>query len=205
MLVCEPKNIGVTESAQSDSRSDQELIAALNGGEASAFDGLYYRHRDWVMNLALRFTQKNDLALDVLQETFLYFVKKFPGFNLTCQLSTFLYPVVKNLSLTAVKKIRRTSSLEESLDQGLPEPTMPPDTDVVDEDLAAVLDSLSDDHREVLTLRFVEGFALGEIAEAMGIPLGTVKSRLHHALNTLRKSPRIEKYFGATTRKFPKE
>jgi len=59
---------------------------------------------DWACILAYRFTGDNDLALDVLQETFLYFLKKFPGFVLTAALNDFLYPVVKNLSIGRVAR-----------------------------------------------------------------------------------------------------
>src|SRR5688500_13279504 len=78
-----------------DPRSDLELVAALNGGDVSAFNGLYYRYRDWVVRLAARFTGSDDDALDVLQETFSYVLRKFPGFRLTSAMTTFLYPVVK--------------------------------------------------------------------------------------------------------------
>lgn len=183
------------EERPDDPRSDQELVQALNAGEAPAFDVLYHRHRDWVMGLAVRFTRNPELALDVLQETFLYLVKKFPGFTLTCQLRTFLYPAVKNCSITALRKASRHASLESALESGVPEPAIEPDTDVADEDLATVLTALSPEHREVLHLRFVEGFDLQEIAEATGVPLGTVKSRLHHALGQLRRSPRTRKFF----------
>src|SRR6185295_13922303 len=102
-LVSGPGNI----VGQPDGRSDLELVAALNAGDTGAFDTLYHRHRDWVVNLAFRFTGDRDLALDVLQETFLYFVKKFPGFQLTANLRTFFYPAVRNLSLTARRKTER--------------------------------------------------------------------------------------------------
>jgi RNA polymerase sigma-70 factor (ECF subfamily) len=58
-----------------------------------------------------------------------------------------------------------------------------------------VLAALSEEHREVLLLRFVDGLNLGEIASALEIPLGTVKSRLHNALTTLRKDPRTKTFF----------
>jgi RNA polymerase sigma-70 factor (ECF subfamily) len=74
----------------SDSPSDQELVALVNRGDANAFEMLYQRYRDWVVNLAHRFTGSEDLALDVLQETFLYFLRKFPGFELRANLKTFL-------------------------------------------------------------------------------------------------------------------
>jgi len=66
-----------------------------------------------------------------------------------------------------------------------------------DESLTAALALLSDGHREVLLLRFVDGLSLAEIAETMNIPLGTVKSRLHNALETLRNDPRTKGYFEA--------
>ena len=97
----------VDDPLKSNSRSDQELIAAINDGDSDAFEALYYRYRDWVVSLAYRFTGDRELALDVLQETFLYFVKKFPGFRLTAHLKTFLYPAVRNLSIAARRKAKR--------------------------------------------------------------------------------------------------
>ena len=88
-----------------DVRTDPELIAAINGGDTAAFEALYRRYRDWVVHLAARLTGDDHLALDVLQETFLYVVKKFPGFRLTAQFKSFLYPAVRNLSIAA----RRTT------------------------------------------------------------------------------------------------
>src|SRR5438045_7564284 len=107
----------VDDPLQSDRRSDQELIAAINGGDTDAFEILYYRYRDWVVNLAYRFTGDRDLALDVLQETFLYFVKKFPGFHLTASLKTFLYPAVQHISMAARRQSRRFQSSELELEQ----------------------------------------------------------------------------------------
>lgn len=174
-----------------DPRSDLQLVAAINAGDAAAFEVLYFRHRDWVVNLARRFTGSDDLALDVMQETFLYLLRKFPGFTLTANLKTFLYPAVKNLSATAREKVQRVQSTEAeqvALDQ-MPANDPPPD------ELSAVLSNLSEEHRQVLLLRFVDGLALQEVSEAMAIPLGTVKSRLHNALEILRDDPRTKEFF----------
>ena len=62
-------------------------------------------------------------------------------------------------------------------------------------DLAIALANLSEEHREVLLLRYVDGLALAEIAEAVEIPLGTVKSRLHNALEILRQDKRARQFF----------
>lgn len=175
-------------------RADLELIAAINSGDSHAFEALYLRYRDWVTALAYRFTEDNDLALDVLQETFLYFLKKFPGFVLSAQLKTFLYPVVRNLSIAARRKTQRHQSTETelaALEHAPAIDTTPPGLG----DLQVVLAGLPDEQREVLLLRFVDGLSLNEIAEAMEIPLGTVKSRLHNALASLRADPRTKSFF----------
>ena len=175
-----------------DSRSDLQLIAAMNAGDAAAFEVLYFRHRDWVVGLALRFTGSEDLALDVMQETFLYFLKKFPGFRLTANLKTFLYPAVKNLAIAAQRKARRYQSTEgtqDFLDHIADVPQSKAN------ELGAVIANLPEGQREVLWLRFVDGLSLAEIADARNIPLGTVKSRLHNALATLRADGRTKEFF----------
>ena len=172
----------------SDDPTDDALIAALNGGDAAAFDALYFRYRDWVLRLAHRLTGNPDDALDVLQETFAYFFRKSPGFILTARMTTFLYPVVKNLSIAARRKRQRHAA-----DEATPEPAAPLDQNPEDarSELAAVLRSLPDMHREVLLMRFVDDMALADIAQALSIPEGTVKSRLHNAIAALKRDPRI--------------
>jgi RNA polymerase sigma-70 factor (ECF subfamily) len=177
-----------------DTRTDLQLIAAINGGDDHAFEALYFRYRDWVTALAYRFTGDNDLALDVLQETFLYFLKKFPGFVLTAQLKTFLYPAVKNISIAVRRKAERHQSTEVELAVLENKPALETST-TGSAELAPVLANLSAEQREVLLLRFVDGLSLNEIAEAMDIPLGTVKSRLHNALASLRDDPRTKSFF----------
>jgi len=185
----------VIPNTESDaSRTDVELIAAMNGGDADAFEVLYWRYRDWVLGLAFRFTGDSDAALDVMQETFLYFLKKFPGFRLTAQMKTFLYPAVRNLSIAARRKAVRYQAtpgeLEEIQNAAAPEPPRS-----APGDLEAVLAQLPEVQREVLLLRFVDGLSLAEVAGAMDIPLGTVKSRLHNALQTLRADGRTKNFF----------
>src|SRR6516165_997890 len=171
-----------------DPPSDLELIAAINSGDAAAFETLYFRYRDWVVHLAHRFTEDSDAALDVVQETFLYFLKKFPGFRLTANLKTFLYPAVRNLSIAARRKAARFQSSEPELAQ-IEQTPSPEVTCAPKSELEAALGSLPEEQREVLLLRFVDNLKLSEIAEAAEVPLGTVKSRLHNALHTLREDP----------------
>ena len=172
----------------SDLRSDLELIDAINAGDARAFESLYTRHKQWIVNMAYRFTRDREIALDVLQETFLYVLGKFPGFELHCRFRTFLYPVVRNISITHQSKSRRT-----------PKKVSGPLSESEKRDLSPVselrglheaVDDLPVGQREVVFLRFADDLPLAEIGMALGIPEGTVKSRLHHALRTLREDPR---------------
>ena len=190
----EPVDERVTTNSEADALSDHDLIAAINGGDAAAFEILYFRYRDWVAALAFRFTGDNDAALDVLQETFLYVLRKFRGFRLTANFKTFLYPAVRNLSIAARRKAERYQASEEELKQ-IENTPGPIGTGPAPGDLDIILAELPDEQREVILLRFVDGFSLGEIAEAMHLPLGTVKSRLHNALQTLRSDERTRNYF----------
>jgi RNA polymerase sigma-70 factor, ECF subfamily len=180
----------------SDPRSDQDLVRAINAGDANAFDALYFRYRDWVVRLAARFTEHSEDALDVLQETFAYVFRKFPGFRLTASMTTFLYPVVKNLSLAAKRKRTRLHH-DDALLANVSDDARADDARADDAraDLSSALATLPETHREVLLMRFVDGLSLLEIAAALSIPEGTVKSRLHNALSTLRTDERARRHF----------
>lgn len=178
-----------------DPRDDPSLLDAIRRGDPAAFDALYYRYRDWVARLARRFTGNDADALDVLQETFAYLVRKLPDLRLTARMTTFLYPAVKHLALAARRKpsYRSYPADAESLEQ-LP---APPSADAASSraELAAVFSALPEAQREVVLMRFVDDLSLAEIAEALAIPVGTVKSRLHNALETLRHDGRTRRYF----------
>ncbi|MGQ0628901.1 MAG: RNA polymerase sigma factor [Phycisphaerales bacterium] len=186
-----------------DPRSDEALVAAINAGDPRAFETLYRRHRDWVVRLALRFTRDEADALDVMQETFEYLLRKFPGFTLTARLTTFLYPAVRHNAMALARKRHGALRLSagEGEPGGVPLPAAPTSSGPSSAEterragLAAVLSCLPEAQREVVLLRFVQDLSLEEIGLALGIPTGTVKSRLHHALNTLRADPLTRAYF----------
>ena len=175
-------------------KSDRQLIELANKGDQDAFEALYYRHRDWVYRLARRFTGNQQDALDVLQETFTYFLSKFPGFELTASMTTFLYPAVKHISTAIQARKRRFSSNNDVLND-LAAPGSEKQADRGRSELAAVLNILPEDQREILLMRFVDDMRLADIAGALDIPLSTAKSRLYHALETLRNDGRTKNYF----------
>lgn len=172
-------------------KSDRELIEAINGGDSDAFEAMYRRYRDWVYRLAWRVTNDRDDALDVLQETFIYLLKKFPGFELSASMTTFLYPAVKHLAANVRRRRANAPSHPLSEDARPADDPMPASR----ADLAAAMTVLSPEQREVVLMRFVDDMPLGEIAAALEIPLNTVKSRLYNALQKLRDDRRTRDYF----------
>jgi len=176
-----------------DSRTDEQLVEALNGGEAAAFEAIYFRYRDWVARLAQRVCGNESDALDVVQETFLYLHRKFPGFVLSARLTTFLYPVVRHLAQAIRRKRGRMGE-----DLGAMELAAAPQADSRAEgieDLRVVLSAVPEIHREVLLMRYVDDMSLEEISTALSIPLGTVKSRIHNALRMLAADERTKRFF----------
>ena len=103
--------------------SDEELLEQFAAGDPDAFETLYRRHRDWVHRLAWRFTGNRQDALDVLQETFLYLLRKLPDLRLTASLRTFLYPAIKHLSLNLRR--RRGAAADEDLLLAVPDSASP--------------------------------------------------------------------------------
>jgi len=174
--------------------SDEELLEQAKRDSAEAFETLYRRHRDWVYRLAWRFTGNEADALDVLQETFAYLFRKLPGLRLTAAMTTFLYPVVKHLSLN----VRRAGRVVRNASEKFLPPTQDAERTTHDasrSELAAALATLPPDQREVVLMRFLDDMSLEEIAHALKTPLNTIKSRLYRALDTLRDDPRTRDYF----------
>ena len=179
----------MTPDAEGDPRSDEQLVDACNQGDMQAFAALYCRHRDHVLRMACRFTSDRDVALDAMQETFVYLLGKFPGLELRAKMTTFLYPVVKHQVQALWRKKQRLVGSELNPENA---PTEDPPGD---DEVAEALTALSPDHREVILLRFVDDLSLNEIAQTLSIPLGTVKSRLHHAIARLRADPDLREFF----------
>lgn len=166
-----------------DAEDEFTLVAAIERGDPRAYEELYRRHRGWVFALARRFTGSDEDALDVLQETFAYLWTRFPGFELRSTVRAFLFPVVKHTSLDIVRRRRRGPfAVADKIELAGPGAASGPGLGFLD-----LVKRLPDEQREVVVLRFAHDFRLAEIAQALDIPVGTVKSRLHNALTALRE------------------
>ncbi|MEM6553879.1 MAG: sigma-70 family RNA polymerase sigma factor [Planctomycetota bacterium] len=178
--------------------TDEQLVAQINAGHhpaaGHAFETLYRRHRDYVLRITTRFANGDPhLALDAMQDTFTTLLRQFPGFTLTSKLTTYLYPVAKHATRAAQRQQRRTPTNTDAPLPNLTAQTPNPSADPTQ--LDHLLTPLSPDHREVVLLRFIDDMPLADVALALDLPLGTVKSRLHHALAKLREHPHTKNFF----------
>lgn len=173
------------------------LVEAANQGDARAFERLYERHRDWMMGVAFRLTGDRDGAADVVQDAVLQWLRRFPGFTLTGQVRSYLYPVLRHGSIDLMRRRRRHSIAADVDSLGEAVGDAPPRSLADATDLDDAIARLPVGQREVLILHFGDRMTLAEVAIALEVPLGTVKSRLGLALASLRSNDRLrDRYFG---------
>jgi RNA polymerase sigma-70 factor (ECF subfamily) len=165
-------------------------VHAARAGERLAFDSLFYRYRDGIYRLGLSITKDPSAAEEIVVDTFARAHRALARLEPDDSLRPWLYRVALNLSYN--RRPRKGLSFS-SLDDGvldLPaEAESPGDAAERAERRRVVLecvDRLGPKHRSVVVLHYLNGLGLAEIAEIVEIPVGTVKSRLHYALRTLR-------------------
>jgi RNA polymerase sigma-70 factor, ECF subfamily len=156
---------------------EEDLVQRARLGDERAFEELYRRHKDWAASVAFRYGGNREDALDVLQDAFAYFFRRLGDYEHRASVRVFLFPVVKHLALNR-KRARREPTASIAAEPAAPQER--------ESDVESLLVGLSELHREVVCMRFVDGLDLAEIAQALEVPLGTVKSRLHHAIEQMR-------------------
>jgi RNA polymerase sigma-70 factor (ECF subfamily) len=180
---------------------DRELIAHAQAGEASAFERLADRHAARLWRSALALGHDRQTADDLVQETLVEAWRSLARFDGRCRFSTWLYGILRHRFL---KSRRRRGAAQTSavkvLDGDCSSPS-PERLAEAAEDARRVrraVAGLPEEHRLVVELRFFAGASLEEIAAALDCPLGTVKSRLHHALEKLRQMDLAVNLFAAS-------
>lgn len=178
--------------------SDLELVELCNTADAAsakrAFEVLYTRHKTFVLRVALAVVHDHALALDALQETFTTLLVQFPppgeGLKLTARLTSYLYPIARNAAISQLRKAQRTRPDDATEPDELA--FLAPDSS---DDIDILITELSRERREVITLRYVLDLPIADIADALDLPVGTVKSRLNAAVTQLRNSPKAKHFF----------
>jgi RNA polymerase sigma-70 factor (ECF subfamily) len=162
-----------------------ELVAACADGKPEAFRELLARHRRSALTLAYHMLGSAEDAEDVAQEAFVRVFQAIPQFRRQAAFTTWLYRIVTNLCLGRQRRQRPVVELE-----ALAEPSAPDSpSQQVTEGLVArqVLAQMPPQLRAILVLREQEGLSYQEIAKALSLPLGTVRSRLSKARACFRR------------------
>jgi RNA polymerase sigma-70 factor (ECF subfamily) len=173
-----------------------DLIALARDGDLAAFSQLMEETQSQLMGQALAFCGDRQRAQDLVQETMIAAWKSLPRFDGSCRFFTWLYVILLRQHRRALGWFSRRLPLatleEQAAASRFEKATISPDETTSAEAaeaelLRAMLTALPARHREVVRLRFYAEASEAEIAAALGISPGTVKSRLHHALTKLRR------------------
>ena len=175
-----------------DTTTDHDLLDRARHGDDDAFRLLVVRYEPVVAATVIGMLGRGDDADDVGQETFIRFHRALGEFRGESTLKTYLVRIAMNLSLNALKRRRRFSLRFISRDQSqepLGEPAVPPaNADDAEERQVMVhraVRRLNEKHRAVVVLRMFQGLSTRETALALGVPEGTVLSRLSRAMQDL--------------------
>lgn len=181
--------------------TDEALMVRFQSGDRSAFTVLVRRHQSPLYNFALRQLRSPSAAEEVVQDAFVRVVHNAVEFKHASRFSTWLYTITRNLCIDHVRKraLRNHPSLDESKrEPGGDGPTLGERTAdgranveraavaiEIRARLLSAVDELPDEQREVFLLREVSNVPFKEIAEIVGVPENTVKSRMRYALERL--------------------
>jgi len=162
--------------------TDPALIRAAAAGDVEAFAQLVRAHQQQVWRFLRRLLGDDALAEDVTQETFVRVFTRLSTFTFEARFTTWVFQIAHNAGIDELRKRQRQSRLPEMLSRRTTTVTSGPDVGV---ELQLALDTLPEDQRAALLLVEVFGLRYREAATVLGIPAGTVKSRVFNARNRL--------------------
>jgi RNA polymerase sigma-70 factor (ECF subfamily) len=166
---------------------DADIVTRLKAGEPDAADELVNAYGMRLLRSAILLCGNEADAQDIVQETLITAVKAIQRFRGRSALYTWLHGILINTSRHALRKRRPTVALDDVAEPAAPDnPVLQADCNSRSAVLLEFLDTLSAEHREVLVMRYFDDMKINDIATALGVRTGTVKSRLHYALAALR-------------------
>jgi RNA polymerase sigma-70 factor (ECF subfamily) len=178
---------------------DEMLIRRAQGGDRSAFDALVGRHEVKAYQYAFRLTRNSEEASDVVADAFIRVYNAIGNFKGQSSFSTWMYRILTNCFLDLRKKVKPTSSLDVATQTGDgelqrqiedPGPTPHDQSERMEreERVERAVNKLPEYQRAMIVMYHVDMLTYEEIAEALDLPIGTVKSRLNRARLSLRDS-----------------
>ena len=185
--------------------TDEALILGCQRGDEASFDQLFERYRSKLFTFIWRYVRHREVAEDIFQETFVRVFARAGTYRRRAKVSTWMYTIAANLCRDELKRRKRhgTISLDEPRAGDGPDEAWSLALTLADERgenprasaeetehraaLWRAVDALPDELRVTLELQTVHGLKYREVAKILGIPLGTVQSRIHNAVKLLRK------------------
>lgn len=174
---------------------DRALLAECCAGDTQAFNGLVLRHQNSVSTLATRLLGNHREAEDVTQDTFLRAYERIEDFRGEAKFSTWLYRICHNLCVNHLKRTKNDPA-NDTGDKTLPEELAAPRSRSPDQMLMRkeqqhlvkqAFSHMTQEFREVLVLHHTTHLSYEEIAELLGLPVGTVQSRLHRGREEIKE------------------
>lgn len=165
---------------------DTELVKRCQLRDSAATRELYRRYRERVYRVAFRIVLDRDDALDVTQEVFVRVLRSIDRFQHQSRVSTWITRIAVNAAIDELRRRKRTKALTQAISEE-PREEVRFDRVLETERVRAAIGKLQPEQRVCLTLREMEGLSYEEIAESLGWPIGTVRSRIHRARARIRR------------------
>lgn len=191
--------LGVIQSPE-DREAEAELLQAVKDGDTLAYKGLVEKYQNRVFGMVYGMLRNREDARDVTQDAFVKAFKSLDTFRLDASFYTWIYRIAMNLAIDHVRKRKRreVAGFEEGIaskdEDGViseihnaENPSKSLERKELYQRIMDALEQLPDDQKQAILLREVEGLSYKEIAEVMGIPEGTVMSRLFYARKRMQK------------------
>ena len=171
--------------------SDEQLISRFQAGDENAYVELVNRFKDKLTNFVYYFLKDEELSEDIVQDTFIKLYEKKHYYKPIAKFSTWIYTIARNLANTELRKKNRAKIMYlshmkydkknhelESKDQSLISKI---ENEYLLDELHSAIDRLPDNYKTAIILRDIQGLNYEEISNIVGVPLGTIKSRINRA------------------------
>jgi len=179
--------------------TDEELMTMFQSGNAGAFEELFKRYKGPIFTFLIRRCGNRDTASELTQEVFTRVIHRGGTFAHQSRFSTWIYTIARNAAVDHARSSRHRQhasldqtgddhqALSERIPGNLPQPDRGSEAASLRDALAAAIDRLPEDQKEVFILREYHGMPFQEIAQVVDAKVGTVKSRMRYALESLRR------------------
>jgi len=165
---------------------ETELMLRVKAGDRAAFEEIFRLYQKPLTNYLYRLTGNRARAEDLLQDAFLRLWKAAPTYEPSAKVSTYIFRIAHNLFLNDAA--RREKTLESMEAETRSDPASDLNRREIQSAVQKAIEALPEGEREVLLLSEYNGFKYAEIAEILGIPVGTVKSRMFSAVQRLKEA-----------------